>query len=1227
MSDTVLPPAVLSSLAPDTPRRLLVAGAPEGHDARVLADLARRAGPSGLLHVTLDDARMARVQEALAFFAPDVTLLPFPAWDCLPYDRVSPNGDIVARRIETLTTLLGARPKGAFIVLTTLNAALQKVPPRLAFRNATFQAKVGGRLNVDELQRFLANNGYTRAQTVREPGEYAVRGGIIDLFPPATAEPLRLDLFGDDLEGVRAFDPMTQLTTEKRSGVDLKPMSEIFLDEPSVQRFRTRYRELFGAVTDSDPLYEGISAGRKMPGMEHWLPLFHAGLDTLFDYVPAAMVSLDAQAEEARDSRLSQVADFYEARRTFQEVEKKSGTPIYKPVPTSAMFLDGDAWDRHLALRCVAQLSTFAAVAREDGEGGANPNLVDAAGRRGRDFADARANPDVNVFTALGQHIDQLRADGRRVVVAGYSQGARDRLAKMLKEHGIDPAPTADSWAEVGALAAKATAVVVLGIDNGFVTDTLAVITEQDILGDRLARPSQKKRRAANFIAEAASLATGDLVVHVDHGIGRYDGLETLTVTGAPHDCLRIIYDGGDKLYVPVENIEVLSRFGSEESGAQLDKLGGVGWQSRKARVKKRLKDMADALLRIAAERALRKAPPVEVPEGVYDEFAARFPYAETDDQQRAIEDVLEDLNSGQPMDRLVCGDVGFGKTEVALRAAFVAAMSGLQVAVVVPTTLLARQHSRTFEKRFAGLPVRLGQLSRLVTAKEANQTKAGLADGTIDIVVGTHALLAKSIQFKRLGLVIVDEEQHFGVKQKERLKELRTDVHVLTLTATPIPRTLQLALSGVRELSLIATPPVDRLAVRTFVLPYDPVVIREAILREHYRGGQSFYVCPRIEDLPKLQERLAELVPEVKMITAHGQMPAAQLEEVMTAFDEGKYDLLLATNIIESGLDIPSANTLIVHRADMFGLAQLYQVRGRVGRAKVRGYAYLTYQPKTVLSQTAQQRLHVIETLDSLGAGFQLASHDMDIRGAGNLLGEEQSGQIREVGVELYQQMLEEAVAAARGGLSEAQAAEEQWTPQIQLGMPVLIPESYVADLGIRLSLYRRVADLVDRAEIDAFAAELVDRFGTLPGEVENLLRLVEIKRLCRDAGVQNLDAGPKGAVIGFRNNEFKNPATLVGFIQQQAGTAKIRPDHKLVLLRPWDSAETRLDGVRKLIGDLAKMAAGETVKTDPPPPPPPPPPPKPQGKPVSAWGHKPPLPASKLGRPGFSTPPRSRR
>ena len=1137
-----------------------IGGVPDGHDARLLAEMAGR-HPGGVLHVALDDARAARLAEAVAFFAPDLAIAVLPAWDCLPYDRVSPNPDIVGRRVHLLSALAGGAPPG--LIVTTVNALLQRVPPRSALGGASFSARIGDRVDLAALQSFLAENGYSRAQTVREPGEYAVRGGIVDLFPPSREEPVRLDLFGDELEALRRFDPMSQRTTGSEQAIALTPMTELPLDEEARARFRSGYRALFGAVSGDDPLYEAVTEGRRHVGMEHWLPLFHPAMETLFDYLPAAVITLDAQATEARDARLAQIADFYDARMTLHGVPRRGEGAAYKPLPPDRLYLDAAEWDTLLAGRSAAQFSPFAGA----------PGGVDAGGRRGRDFSDARAKPDVNLFDAVLEHVATLRQEGRHVLIAGYTAGARERLRTVLREHGLGESVTVADWPALRRLDPKITATAVLPVETGFVSPDLAVISEQDLFGDRLVRQSKRRRRSEQFISEVSSLSPGDLVVHIEHGIGRYEGLETLTVSGAPHDCLRIVYADNAKLFVPVENIEVLSRFGSDAAGAQLDRLGGAGWQARKARVKKRLKDMAEELLKIAAAREMKQTEPLPPPEGLYDEFAARFPYPETEDQQRSIEQVLDDLNQGRPMDRLVCGDVGFGKTEVALRAAFVAAMAGHQVAVVVPTTLLARQHHQTFVERFRGLPLRLAQLSRMVPASEAKLVQQGLADGTVDIVVGTHALLAKSLHFKRLGLIVVDEEQRFGVRQKERLKQLRADIHVLTLTATPIPRTLQMALSGVRQLSLIATPPVDRLAVRTFVLPFDPVIVREAIMREHFRGGQVYYVCPRIEDIEGVAERLRELVPECKMVTAHGRMTPRALEDVMAAFYEGRFDVLLCTTIVESGLDVPAANTMVIHRADMFGLAQLYQLRGRIGRSKLRAYAYLTYAPDKALTETAQQRLHVIETLDTLGAGFSLASHDMDIRGAGNLLGEEQSGHVREVGTELYQQMLEEAVAEARGG-GEGLAGEA-WTPQINLGMPVRIPEGYVADLNVRLDLYRRLSQLVDSMEVDGFAAELIDRFGPLPDEVENLLHVIALKQLCRAAGVEKLEAGPKGAVISFRNNSFAHPARLVDFIARQAVGIKLRPDHRLVYSRSWPDSAARVDGARKLMQDLAAIAA----------------------------------------------------
>ncbi len=1145
-------------------------GVPEGFDGLMIAEAAGGLADQqrAVIHVARDDARLAQVSEAVQFFAPETEVLAFPAWDCLPYDRVSPNGQLVSRRLDTLARLSSpvmeaGRPR---VVVTTVAAILQRVPARAVIAPAIRRLRAGERVDIDGLLQFFQNNGYVRSDTVREPGEYALRGGIIDVFPAGSSDPLRLDLFGDTLEGLREFDPMSQRSTGTRTGVDFRPVSEVLLDEASIARFRAGYRALFGAETAADALYEAVSAGRRHAGMEHWLPLFHDRLETLFHYVPQAALSLDNQVAEAVRARFEQIGEYYEARRALLKTPDRDGSP-YKPLPPDRLYVTAEEWEAAQDGRPVAAFTPTPSP-------GDDPARVDAGARLGRNFGDVRAQPGAPLFDAVRDHLAGL-AGRCRTVVTCHSAGSRDRLRGLLKDRGSLPLALVEQWREAATLPVGTIAMAVVGLDRGFEGAGLAVVTEGDILGDRLVRPV-KRKKAANFINEVANLNEGDLVVHVDHGIGRYDGLVTLDVAGAPHDCLRVLYLGGDKLFVPVENIEVLSRFGSEEVGVQLDKLGGVAWQARKSKVRARIKDMAEKLIRIAAEREIHHGSVLPAMAGGYDEFVARFPYAETDDQLRAIEETLADLSSGKPMDRLVCGDVGFGKTEVAMRAAFVAALNGQQVAVVVPTTLLARQHFRNFKARFEGLPVRLAQLSRLVTPKQAAETKRELADGRIDIVVGTHALLAKSIAFQRLGLLIVDEEQHFGVGQKERLKELKADVHVLTLTATPIPRTLQLALTGVRDMSVIATPPVDRLAVRTFVLPFDPVVIREAILREHFRGGQTFYVCPRIEDLDKVAERLRKMVPEVTMTVAHGRMPAAQLDDTMNAFCDGRFDVLLSTHIVESGLDIPSANTMIIHRADMFGLAQLYQLRGRIGRSKTRAYAYLTLPADRVPSVTAQRRLDVMQTLDQLGAGFQLASHDLDIRGAGNLLGEEQSGHIREVGIELYQHMLEEAVQLAKaGGTGLPDTVIEGWTPQITIGTPVLIPESYVGDLTVRLGLYRRISQLQDRSEIDAFAAEMIDRFGPLPQELDNLLQIIQIKQLCRAAGVEKVDAGPKGAVLAFHQNTFTNPPGLVDFIKRQSGTVKLRPDHKLVLMRPWDRPEDRIDGVYRLMQQLAQLAA----------------------------------------------------
>ncbi|MBB5045655.1 transcription-repair coupling factor (superfamily II helicase) [Rhodopseudomonas rhenobacensis] len=1149
---------------------LTFANVAESAEGLIVSDLARavaaRPKPPAvsLAVICRDGPRMQQLARSLEFFAPDLAVMQFPAWDCQPYDRVSPHGGVLAQRLTTLARL--SRLKGSdkpLIVLTTVNAVVQRVPAREVIAAQALSVAPGHAVSMESIVAWLEHNGYSRSSTVREPGEYAVRGGILDLFPAGLDQPVRFDFFGDTLESIRTFDAETQRTLLDMRALDLVPISEFQLVTDTIRKFRMGYVAEFGAPLRDDQLYEAVSEGRRYPGMEHWLPLFQERMDTLFDYLDRTPIAIEPQGEDAARERFKQISDYYLARREARDIP--GGGAIYNPLPPDRLYLAEPEWEKRLQGVALARLTPFA-VPADDG------HVIDAAARAGRNFAPERADAAVNVFAAVVAHVQALQGQRKKVVVALWSEGSRDRMASMLKDHKLLNLTSVNSWRTVQATPRNEAMLAVVGMEAGFETDTIAVISEQDILGDRLVRPRKASRKLDNFISEVTSLSAGDLVVHVEHGIGRFVGLQTLEVGGAPHDCLELHYAAETKLFLPVENIELLSRYGSDHAHVELDRLGGSGWQARKAKLKNRIREMAGELIKIAAERHLREAPKLVIQPHLYDEFCARFPYDETEDQLGAINASLQDLESGKPMDRLVCGDVGFGKTEVALRATFAVAMEGKQVAVVVPTTLLARQHARNFTERFRGFPVNVGQASRLVPPKELSKVKKGIAEGAIDIVVGTHALLGKSIKFKDLGLIVVDEEQHFGVSHKERLKQLRAEVHVLTLSATPIPRTLQLALTGVRDLSIIASPPVDRLAVRTFVAPHDPLMIREALLRERYRGGQAFYVCPRIEDLAGVKDFLDKHVPEMKVAVAHGQMPPTVIEDIMSAFYDGKYDILLSTTIVESGLDIPNANTLIVHRADMFGLAQLYQLRGRVGRSKLRAYALFTLPSQHQITAQAERRLKVLQSLETLGAGFQLASHDLDIRGAGNLLGEEQSGHIKEVGFELYQSMLEEAIVNLKAGVVEPVA--DRWSPQITIGMPVLIPEEFVADLSVRLSLYRRLADLDTDEEIDAFAAELRDRFGLLPDEVRYLFKVAAIKAYCRRANVEKVDAGPKGVVISFRDNSFAQPDRLVFFIKQHGKAAKVRPDMKVVFLQDWETPEERLIGTTEILRQLANLA-----------------------------------------------------
>ena len=1146
---------------------LTLAGAPTGFLPWLAADLARAAHGASkggrAVFIVPDEAEMRALADTAPTFAPELQVITYPAWDCLPYDRASPSLRVMAERLAALQALQGKR-EGPQLLIATANAATQRVLTPFRIRQLTRRLAPGERIDRDQLVTLLSANGYQRTDAVADAGDFAVRGSLVDLFPAGQKHAIRLDFFGDEIETMRAFDPADQRTTGSAEAFTLMPASEALLEEESIKRFRNRYREQFGGNATGDPLYQAISDGRRLAGMEHWLPLFEERLGTLFDHLGEHdLIVREAGVDGAVQSRYESIQDYFQNRERAMVAEPGS----YRPLAPTSLYLGRKEWDELLADKPVHLTSPFPEPESE--------RVVDFGVTPARDFAPERAQNE-NIYEAVTAHVRKLRKDGRRVVLASYTGGARERLAGLLKDHGLSSLKGAESWQ--AALGVKTdAALLVLPLDHGFTTPDVAVLTEQDMLGDRLVRRRKRKKSADAFLSELATLTPGDLVVHMDHGIGRYEGLTKVQVGKAPHDCVALEYAGGNKLYVPVENIDVLSRYGSGEEGVALDRLGGEAWQRRKARMKERIREIAGELIQTAALRATRAGVVAEA-DSSYAAMVDRFPYEETDDQDRAITDVLEDLGAGRPMDRLVCGDVGFGKTEVALRAAFVAAMAGYQVAVVCPTTLLARQHYTNFVERMKGFPIEVGRLSRLVSPGEAKKTRDGLEAGQVDIVIGTHAILAKSVKFKKLGLVIVDEEQRFGVTHKEKLKALKNDVHVLTLTATPIPRTLQMAMSGLRELSVIQTPPVDRLAVRTYVTPWDPVVVREALLREHYRGGQSYFVVPRVADLPDIEEWLRTEVPEVKPIVAHGQLSPTEVEERMSAFYDRKYDVLLSTTIVESGLDIPSANTLIVHRADRFGLAQMYQLRGRVGRSKTRAYAYLTTPPDRQITETAEKRLQVLANLDSLGAGFQLASHDLDIRGAGNLLGDEQSGHIKEVGFELYQSMLEEAIMELKTGRPEQR---DDYSPQINVEAPIMIAEDYVPDLDLRMGLYRRLGDIEDRQQVEEFAAELIDRFGPLPDETQNLLQVVETKIHCRKARIAKLDAGARGAVVTFAEGGFPDLAGLLAYVERLKGTGKLRPDSKLVVSRDWASPSARLNGALQLSRGLARVvAAGEAAK-----------------------------------------------
>lgn len=1119
--------------------------------------------------VAPDEKRAELAYRQLRFFAPNAETLYFPAWDCLPYDRASPSANVVGRRIKVLLRL-GEKVAPDFIVTST-QAAAQRTPPVGAFVGRDFLVKTGQKLNRDALITFLIENGYRRDPSAYEGGEYAVRGGVIDVLPPGSEAGVRIDCFGDAIESLRVFDPTTQTSTDHIAEYRFFPASELPTDKEGFDRFLRNYRKQFGLPKGHDPLYEHISEGRLLAGAEHWLPMFYDKTSTFFAALPEGTeVIFDAQSDIAFADHIATVKDCCQARWESAMIRREGeenavSTPV---LDAEDVYLTHHDWITYRKRENVV-------IARQESSESKVEYPIAAQIGEAPNYDKRAEREEASAIFLLKKDVESDRKTRRHV--ACLSENSRARLAHMLHEADLR-AVHVDSFPAARELSPETMALYVLPIENGFVANDYLVLSEQDLLGERFKTNARTRKRAENFLKEAASLMPGDLVVHEDNGLGRFLGLENIEAGDRVRDCLKIEYRDGDLLFVPVEHIGLVSRYGSDDGDALLDKLGRDSWSKRKASVKNRIRDIAARMLKLAGERVLREAPVLTAKPDDYDTFCARFPYVETEDQLRAADEVAHDMACGRAMDRLLCGDVGFGKTEVALRATFIAASGDnpMQVAVVAPTTLLARQHLITFKERFARMNVRIEGLSRLTSPKDAKKIREDVKKGQVDVVVGTHALLAKSIEFNCLGLVVIDEEQLFGVAQKERLKELRGTAHVLSMSATPIPRTLQMSLSGIKDLTLMTTPPTDRLEIRTFVSPLDRVLIKNAVLRERHRGGCCFFVGARIADLPDMQKIIEEVVPESKIAVAHGQMTGKELEEVMEAFYDGAFDILLSTNIVGSGIDMPNANTIMIYGADRFGLSQLYQMRGRVGRGKTRAYAYLFLPEKRRVTEEAQRRLDILHRLDTLGAGFTVASHDMDIRGFGNLLGDEQSGQVREVGVELYQDMLREAIEDIKesGGLEAPEDDLPSFMPDLRLGADLLIPKTYIKETELRMGLYRRIGFAESEEELFELHEEMSDRFGPMPEQTDALLGAAVLRLYCREAGIKKLDAGPKGVTVDFDVRRMKNPVKVVEYAAAHPNEMRAKSGDKFIFPHDpeGDSLRGRLEKALFIASEMAK-------------------------------------------------------
>lgn len=1066
-------------------------------------------------------------------------ILHFPSLDTIPYDRVSPSTDILSKRANILATL--AQNSEKYIIVTAAQNLITRLPTPNIFSSSTMVLEPGMKLDIENLLIFLVKNGFTRAASAVDSGEFAIRGEIVDIVN-ADNNGYRINFGWEVVESIRTFDTYSQISKATLKTFTLSPASESLLNSETITNFKNNFLQIFGVNYISSPLYESIISGHKFHGYEHLTPLLYKEMCLLPDFLDKFIIIYDNLCLQAILEHEHSYKDFYESRLLSN---KNNPDSFYFAIPPKNHICSADE--------------------AKDFLGKGNNILIEGGNTEEytviENIATTAKTEKKSEFEKLFEII--TRNKKKIPIIFCNSKSSVERIKQITSDYGyvsIGIQNLSEAKRNIINLA-------IAPLKHSFSSNKYLLISERNILGDKFITQSHKssKKKLQNILTELDNISEGEMIVHKEHGIGMFERIQTIYVDDIAHDCLKIIYANGDILYLPVENIDQIKKYGNND--VMPDRLGGVSWQKRKAKLKNRIKDIADKLIKVTAKRLLTKTSPIKFDISEYEKFANKFPYSETEDQLTSINDIKNDLDSGKLMDRLICGDVGFGKTEVAIRAAFMVTHdindNKPQIVIISPTTILAKQHYASFTQRFKDHRIKIGQLSRLVKPAEARRVRDGIEKGEINIIIGTHALLASNIKFKNLKMIIIDEEQHFGVAQKEHLKQLKTGVHVLSLSATPIPRTLQMSMIGIKDLSLIATPPIDRLPVRTSVIPFDPVVIRDALMRERFRGGLSFYVVPRIKDIEWVEKQLTKFVPELRYKIAHGQMPANEIDSVMNDFCDGKFDILLSTTIIESGIDIPIANTMIIHRSDMLGLSQLYQLRGRVGRGKVRGFAYLTLPHYKKTTQHSMQRLDVLQNIDSLGAGFTIASHDMDLRGFGNLVGGEQSGHIKEVGSELYQEMLDEAIEELKKNKDETKIAE--FIPTINLSIPVLIPSEYIENSSLRLAIYRRAGSLKTNTEIEAFKDEMIDRFGPLPSEFGNLLNMVKIKNTCIELKIESLDSGPNGFVMKFNEN-FDVSEMVLGFVKKHPRHAKIKPDNKLVFLSSLKS-ETLLKETEDLL------------------------------------------------------------